>query len=148
MTQPATLKITDLDIDVIASAEGRVAVIVPADGKMSTGARRVNRLMKGALARFVESEAFEKLGMGKAKELAFPVGMQAEAVLVVKLDRSADALTARKAGASIGRNSVGKAQPSADTFRQAANVPCQFGGAGCHWWGGIWQDKTICIIFY
>jgi leucyl aminopeptidase len=102
MTQPATLKITDLDIDTIAASKGRVAVIVPADGKMSAGARRVNRLMKGALTRFVESEAFENLGMGKAKELAYPVGMEAEAVIVVKLDRSADPITARKAGASIG----------------------------------------------
>ncbi|RPE71616.1 leucyl aminopeptidase [Pacificibacter maritimus] len=102
MTTPATLSVTEIDLDTIATATGRVAVLVPEDGKMSAAARRVNRLMKGALARYIESEAFEALEEGTAQDLAFPVGLQAEAVQVVKLSRSAQTELARKAGAAIG----------------------------------------------
>lgn len=102
MTTPATLTVIEADLDAIATFQGRVAVIIPSDGKMSAPARRVNRLTKGALARFVESEAFETLSEGDALDLAFPVGLVADAVQVVKLPRSAQTQLARKAGASIG----------------------------------------------
>jgi leucyl aminopeptidase len=102
MTKPATLTVATLDIDTIASAQGCVAVVVPEDGKMSTGARRVNRLMKGALARFVESEHFAEMKEGAVQELAFPVGLEAEKVIVLKLSRGADALIARSGGAALG----------------------------------------------
>ncbi|SEL31653.1 leucyl aminopeptidase [Pacificibacter marinus] len=102
MTTPATLKVIETDLDAIATAKGRVAVVIPSDGKMSAPARRLNRLTKGALARFVESEAFEKLTEGTAMDLAFPVGLAAEALQVVKLPRSANTELARKAGAAIG----------------------------------------------
>jgi leucyl aminopeptidase len=102
MTTPATLSVIEVDLDAIASAQGRVAVLVPSDGKMSAPARRVNRLTKGALARFVESDAFEALAEGAAQDLAFPVGLAAESLQVVKLPRSAQTELARKAGAAIG----------------------------------------------
>ena len=102
MTTPATLTVIETNLDTIETAQGRVAVIVPADGKMSAPARRVNRLTKGALKRFIESDAFEKLSEGSAQDLAFPVGLAAEALQIVKLSRSAQTQVARKAGAAIG----------------------------------------------
>lgn len=107
MTTPATLTVIEADLDAIATAQGRVAVIIPSDGKMSAPARRVNRLTKGALARLVESDAFEKLPEGGAMDLAFPVGLAAEALQVVKLPRSSQTQLARKAGAAIG-SALGK----------------------------------------
>ena len=57
-------------------------------------ARRVNRLMRGALERFVESETFSRMHEGEARDLAFPSGMAAEAVQVVRLDRRMSGLAA------------------------------------------------------
>ena len=103
MTSPATFEIREMDLDDIAAAQGSVAVIVDGDGKLSQPARRINRLSKGALARLVESERFAKARQGSAMDLAFPAGMAAEAVHVIKLDRRAGPVAARKAGAAIAK---------------------------------------------
>eukprot|EP00163_Fabomonas_tropica_P001449 TRINITY_DN11092_c0_g1_i2.p1 TRINITY_DN11092_c0_g1~~TRINITY_DN11092_c0_g1_i2.p1 ORF type:complete len:108 (+),score=11.52 TRINITY_DN11092_c0_g1_i2:3-326(+) len=92
MTQPAKLTVVALDLDAIAAATGRVAVVVSPEGTLGQAARRINRLSKGALARFVESDAFEEMAEGEAKDLAYPAGMEAEAVQVVKLSNQAPAL--------------------------------------------------------
>ncbi|WP_339691040.1 leucyl aminopeptidase [Celeribacter baekdonensis] len=102
MTQPAKLTVVALDLDAIAAATGRVAVVVSPEGTLGQAARRINRLSKGALARFVESDAFEEMAEGEAKDLAYPAGMEAEAVQVVKLSNQASVELARKAGATIG----------------------------------------------
>ncbi|WP_417250740.1 leucyl aminopeptidase [Celeribacter sp.] len=103
MTTPARLSAIALDIDTIADAEGVVALLVEEDGSLGKAARRVNRLTKGALARLVASERFEKLDAGGAVELAYPVGLAAETLLVVKVARNAQADVARAAGAEIGK---------------------------------------------
>ncbi len=108
MTVPAELTFAEIDLDAIAAATGRVVVIVTPDGKFDSAARRVNRLTKGALARFAESPAFDKLKPGETAELAWPAGLAAEALQVVKLGRRPDVPTARKAGVAIGRAVRGK----------------------------------------
>ena len=108
MTAVTPAAIVATDLDAIAGAEGRVALLVDAEGKLDQAARRVNRLTKGALQRLVESDGFGKLKSGDAAELAFPVGMAAEAVQVVKLPKRAKADLARKAGATIAKARKGK----------------------------------------
>lgn len=103
MISPVAIHFQDLDLDRIAQAEGRVAVFVGADGGLGQAAKRVNRLTKGALERAVQSAAFEALGVGDGLELGFPVGMAAEAVHVVKLDKKASTEDARAAGATIAK---------------------------------------------
>ena len=103
MTQLTPITIHETDIDVIAESVGRVAVFADHEGKMDTGARRVNKLMRGALARLVESEAFAKLKIGDAVTLSYPVGMAAEAVDVVRLPRNAGQKEARAAGATLAK---------------------------------------------
>ncbi|QYX55593.1 leucyl aminopeptidase [Roseovarius sp. SCSIO 43702] len=107
MTTPATplapVRFTDLDLDAIAGAKGRVAVFVTPDGKLDKPARRVNRLTKGALARMVEEGALKDMKEGEVKTLAWPGGLEAKALDVVCLERNADALTARKAGVALGK---------------------------------------------
>ena len=102
MTQPAHLTLAALDLDAIAGVTGRVSVVVGPEGTLGQAARRINRLTKGALARFVESETFETMSESEAKDLAYPAGMAAEAVQVVKLSNQASVELARKAGAAIG----------------------------------------------
>ena len=103
MTTPVPITFADPDLDQIATAEGRVAVFVTADGKLDLGARRVNRLTKGALARMVESGAVAKMKPGEVTSLTWPAGMAAKAVLVVCLERNAKPDEARKAGVSLGK---------------------------------------------
>ncbi len=108
MTSPAALEFAEIDLDVLPTATGRVVVIITPTGKLDQGARRVNRLTRGALERFVESEDFAKMKEGDARDLSYPTGLAAEALQVVKLDRRPDADLARRAGVAIGRAARGK----------------------------------------
>ncbi|MDJ0825959.1 MAG: leucyl aminopeptidase [Rhodobacter sp.] len=108
MTTPVKPQIVELDVEAIAEAEGRVVVFSDEKGKLDQAGRRVNRLTRGALDRFVGSKAYADMSSGDAADLGFPSGMKADAVQVVKLDRKADAAAARKAGAAIGKAKSGK----------------------------------------
>lgn len=113
----------DVDLDAIAGFEGRVAVLVAADGKLDAGARRVNRLTKGALARLVEAGKMEKAQAGKIITLNYPAGMAAEAVDILCLDRRPNALDARKAGAALGKvMGAGEALLLAGSNTKTANI--------------------------
>ncbi len=108
MTAPVSIDFKDVDLDMIATAEGRVVVFIGEAGQLDVAGRRVNKLTKGALKRFVESDAFEAMKIGGSLDLNYPVGMAADAVQVIKLQRRAKQDDARKAGATIGK-SLGKA---------------------------------------
>ena len=109
MTDLRDIRFEPVDLEALGAAEGHVAALVPADGKMSPGVRRLNRLTKGAVARALESEAWEKVKVGEVLSLAWPVGMVAEAVALVKLDRKPVALDARRAGGALARAAGGSA---------------------------------------
>ncbi|ULB09373.1 leucyl aminopeptidase [Cereibacter azotoformans] len=123
MTHPVPIQFQSPDLEAIASSAGRIVVFAGEGGAMGVAAKRVNRLMRGALERAAASEAFGKLKQGEAMELGFPAGMAADAVQLVKLDRRCDVATARKAGGAIGR-SLSKAGTLvlADTIQRAAEV--------------------------
>ena len=108
MTELPEISVVAPEIDQFAEAEGHVVVFLPESGKLDQMARRVNRLTRGALERFAESDTFGKLKDGDARLLAFPAGMKAEGVHVVRLDRRVSGCAARKAGASIGKAGRGK----------------------------------------
>ncbi|WP_099827463.1 leucyl aminopeptidase [Oceaniglobus indicus] len=108
MTTPAHVDLTATDLDAIKDFDGQIAVTVPADGTLNAPARRVNKLMRGALERFVTGPAFEKLDEGSVQSLAWPGGLAASAVIVVKLDKRADGVDARRAGVAIGQAAAGK----------------------------------------
>ena len=103
MTDLREITFEEVALDGIETAEGRVAVMVPAAGTLSAGARRLNRITKGALARALDSSAWEKLTAGEALSLGYPSGMACTAVDVVKLERRPSAIEARKAGATMAR---------------------------------------------
>ncbi len=103
MTELRKITFAPVDLEALAAASGRIAVFITADGKMSPGARRLNRLTRGAVARAVESESWEKMKEAQVLSLAWPSGVAAEAVDLVRLERRADASLARKAGAALAR---------------------------------------------
>jgi len=104
LTNPSKVVFADADLDAIATAKGRVAVVVSTDGKLSPPARRVNRLSRGALKRLTESESYEKRSAGDVVTLAWPVGMEADAIDVVILDRRSTQEQLRRAGATLGKS--------------------------------------------
>ncbi|MFC2966543.1 leucyl aminopeptidase [Acidimangrovimonas pyrenivorans] len=118
MTAPAAIQFRETDLDALAAFAGRIAVLVPEAGTLSQPVRRLNRLMRGALARCVESPAFAKLKPGESCDLAYPAGLATEAVRVVKLDRKVGRAEARAAGATIGRG-----RPEGGILVLAANHP-------------------------
>jgi leucyl aminopeptidase len=103
MTTPITLSFTETDLDALAGAEGKIAVIVPPEGKLDPAGRRLNRLTKGALARLAGSDRFEKSKVGDTVTLSFPAGLAAEALIVLKLPRRPSLEEARKAGAALAK---------------------------------------------
>ncbi|MEM8631156.1 MAG: leucyl aminopeptidase [Pseudomonadota bacterium] len=103
MTAPTTIEFVEADLDAIAGFTGRVTVFVGAEGKPDRLGRRLNRLTRGALERFVASEAFKKLNAGEARDLAWPTGIEATALQVIKLEQNAPQAPCRKAGAAIGK---------------------------------------------
>jgi leucyl aminopeptidase len=106
MTDLPTLTLSETSLEQIAEIEGRIVIFMPESGKLDQSARRVNRLMRGALERFAESTAFSKMKQGEATDLAFPTGMRADAVQVIRLDLTADPEAERRAGAAIGAGAV------------------------------------------
>ncbi|WP_171121648.1 MULTISPECIES: leucyl aminopeptidase [unclassified Ruegeria] len=91
------------DVDAMTQAEGRVVIIISPDGKMSPAVRRANRLTRGTVARLVESDRFAKVKSGDVLSLAWPTGMEAEALDILVLSRRPDAAEARKAGAKLAK---------------------------------------------
>jgi len=103
MSLPTSITFQPTDLETIATATGRVAVIITPDGKLDQAARRANRLTKGALARLVASESFAKAKPGKVISLAWPTGMAAEALDVLVLARRVTPVEARKSGAALAK---------------------------------------------
>ncbi len=123
MTELPTIKVSAPDLDQISEFEGRIVVLVPSEGQFDPMSRRVNRLTKGALARFATSEDFANMKEGKTHTLGFPVGLRAKAVDVVKLERRTRGDVARQAGAAVG--SLGGGDPVtvvAGSFRGLADI--------------------------
>jgi len=94
---------TELALGDLSDVPGRIAVIVAEDGKMGPEARKLNSLTKRSLARLVEGPDFEKMDLGDVARLDWPSGMEADAILVVKLPKRPEVAEARRAGAGLAR---------------------------------------------
>ena len=123
MTTPVSLSAQLMDLDACATLEGRIALLVDGPDALDAATRRVNRLTKGAVARLLASDRFSKLKPGETVSLAFPAGLQAEAVDIVRLPRRATLAEARKAGVGLAKLK-GKAALTvmAGTQRHAADA--------------------------
>ena len=102
MSAPTFPTLIETDLEMLIEFDGAIAVLVDETGKLDAGARRLNRLSKGAVARAVESDQFEALGLGKIITLNYPAGLTAHAIHLVKTKRRAAESEARSAGAGLG----------------------------------------------
>jgi leucyl aminopeptidase len=103
MTEPLALSFAPFDPEALAQAEGRIAVLVEAEGRPGAEARRLDGLTRKAVSRLLASPGWAKAKAGEAMQLAFPAGLAAEGLLVVKVPRKAGTEEARKAGAAIAK---------------------------------------------
>ncbi len=108
MTDVLPIAFQPLELTALAAFPGRIALVVSGKGRPGPERRALDRLTRGAVTRATGSEAWGKLKAGEAMDLAFPAGLAAEVLQLVRLDGDAPAQVARKAGGAIGR-AVGKA---------------------------------------
>jgi leucyl aminopeptidase len=90
-------------LDAIPQAKGLVVICVDAAGSFGPSAKRVNRLMKGTLKRFAATEVFEKMAEGDVQRFPAPLGLIADAVLLLKMKKRPAVDVARKCGANIAK---------------------------------------------
>ena len=91
------------DADDLATRQGRIVVLVDGDAPTSAGAKRLDRLTRGALRRAMAGEGWGRVKPGEMMELAYPAGLAADALHLVRLPRRTDVASARKAGGAIAR---------------------------------------------
>ncbi|MBC9246634.1 leucyl aminopeptidase [Paracoccus sp. 11-3] len=99
MTHPVEITFTETATDKLAGHKGRVALIVAPGGRLPAG---LPRSAREAAQRAMESKTGKSLKSGGVIELAYPAGMQADALMLVGLAANASGIDARKAGAAIG----------------------------------------------
>lgn len=90
----------------LAAREGRVVLLIGERDQMPRG---LPPSARKSLGRALGSKQWRDIKPGGALDIAFPAGMAADAVQLVRLPRRADVATARKAGAAIGAR-MGKAE--------------------------------------
>lgn len=103
MPKPLPIQFQATELDALAKQKGRIAVLADAGQPASPGVKRLDRLTKGTLGRALGSDAFGKLKPGEAMDLAYPPGIAADAVQIIRLPKKAEQAQARKAGATAGR---------------------------------------------
>ena len=103
MTHPVPIHFRPVDLDVLPRLTGRIVAFADGRTGLTPAVRRLDRLTRGAILRFLDSDAFSRLKPGESVDLAWPAGLLCEAVQIVRLPRRADAAQARKAGGAIGR---------------------------------------------
>ncbi|KGJ14018.1 leucyl aminopeptidase [Paracoccus sanguinis] len=99
MTHPVEIRFMPAAGADLSTRGGRVVLLVDERGQPPKG---LAPALRRGIARALGSKAWAEVKPGAAMDLAFPAGMEAEAVQLVHLSRKADAATARKAGAAIG----------------------------------------------
>ena len=94
------------DMTNLSEQQGRISLVIFKDAKLDQSARMLNRLTRGSLERIVSDESFKKRKSGDIVTLAYPAGLQVEALDVVILDRKAPVEELRKAGADLAKRFV------------------------------------------
>ena len=103
MTTPPRIEHAALDPEALSAVEGRVALVIGADGALDPVGRRLAAATHGALDRFAASPAARKMKPGEVRELAYPAGMAARGLLLLRLDADSDGLVTRRGGAALAR---------------------------------------------
>jgi leucyl aminopeptidase len=126
MSRPVAIDFRATDLSALSGITGRIAVLAPAEGQSTPGLRLLDRLTKGAVSRALASKAGAKLKPGEAMDLAYPAGLAADALQLVRLPAKATVTEARKAGAAIGK-ALGEAGVTVLAERHARAADISFG---------------------
>ena len=108
MTTAIPVHFRTAELETMKEAGGRLALIVAPEVRPNALVRRIDRVTRGAISRALDGQAWKKLKTGDAMDLAYPAGLNADAVQLVKLPKKASVAEARKAGGAIGK-SLGEA---------------------------------------
>lgn len=103
MTDPVAISFHDMEIADLAARKGRVGLIVPPQGRLGAGGRLIGAGARRAVKRLLEDPRWQKAESGDGFEIAFPAGLEADALVVVKLPAKAGVAESRKAGATLAR---------------------------------------------
>jgi leucyl aminopeptidase len=103
MSHPVAIQFRNVDLAALAALSGRLVLIFDKEKPTTPAGRTLNRITRGAVERALASEAAKRLKPGESLELAFPTGLAAEALQLVRLPRTATVADARRAGAAIAR---------------------------------------------
>lgn len=103
MADPVTISFHSPDLAGLPQVTGRIAVFADVGAQLNAGARALNRAMRGGVQRAIESQGFARLKAGEGMDLAYPAGLAADAVQLIRLPQKASAIEARHAGGAIGR---------------------------------------------
>ena len=104
MTRSLLTEAQPFSPDAIATHAGRVVVFAQADSALPRATKHADTLTQGAVARAIGSDAFAKLKPGAGLQLAWPSGMAAEALHLIRLAENPAATDLRAAGISIGKS--------------------------------------------
>ncbi len=103
MSHPVAITFTSPDLEALPGFAGQLALIAEGERPASPAAKRLDKAMRGGLARVLASEAWGRLKPGEALDLAFPAGLSAEGLRLIRLPKKATVEEARKAGSAVGR---------------------------------------------
>ena len=103
MAQPVMIAFQTPDLPNLAKLDGRIALLCDGAAPNTPVAKALNKATRGALARALASDAFGRLKSGDGMELAYPAGLAADVLHLIRLPKKASAIEARRAGGAIGR---------------------------------------------
>ena len=106
MTPLPKFSVIETDFDLLLVCDGQIIILVPDDGKLDAVGSLINKVMDGALVRFLNSEVFEKLSLGKAQSLFYPTGLMAESVTIAKINASSTISETRNCGVEIAKQAT------------------------------------------
>lgn len=91
--------------EVLAHA-GTIVLFALTGGQLFPAARAIDKACRNAVSCATASQSFEKLAVGKSLSLAFPTGVAANKIIIVKLNRAASPQELQRAGANLARQSL------------------------------------------
>ena len=103
MTEPVALSFASFDAEALARAEGRIALLVEAEGRLGAEARKIDAMTRKAVSRLLASPGWAKAKVGEGTLLSFPAGLAAEGLVVVKVPKKPTQAEARAAGGAIAK---------------------------------------------
>lgn len=101
MTPLPKFSVIKTDFDALLECTGQIVILVSDDQKLDAVSSWINKVTKGALARFLCSEEFKNLLLGNTLSLSYPTDLYAKSVTIAKINSNATVAQARSCGVKI-----------------------------------------------